>query len=102
MIEKTNRVMILTRNFIMSIPMVRMLYQSSSNITIFFFLKIVKIEFKMKLQRFFLFGFFSKCLQNLTFHIFHVTYQNEMNKSFPCSSNSIQYDIIFTFKKNIT
>ena len=39
----------------------------------FFFLKIVKIDFKMKLQSFFLFGIFTKCLQNMTFHVLHLT-----------------------------
>ena len=50
-----------------------------------FSLKIVKIEFKMKPQSPFSVWSFSKCMQNLTFYIFHLTYQNGMNQSFPCS-----------------
>ena len=42
-------------------------------ISIFSFLKIVEIEFKMKLQSFFLFRL-SKCLHIMIFHIFHIAY----------------------------
>ena len=37
------------------------------------FVRIVEIEFKMKLQIFFVWSF-SKHQQTLTFHIFHLTY----------------------------
>ena len=61
----------------------------ATNLKLFysFFLKIIKIEVKMKLQSFLLFGLWSltKCPQNMTFCIFHLTYWNEMNQNFPCS-----------------
>ena len=42
----------------------------------FFFLKIDEIEFKMKLQSFFVWSF-SKCLQNLSFHVFYLDCTSE-------------------------
>ena len=36
----------------------------------------------------------------MTFHIFCDTYEDERNQSFPCSSNSTQYDVILLLKKN--
>ena len=53
MIVKTNSLIMLTSNSRMSIPMVRISYQSTLNYSIFSFLEIVKIEFKMTLQNFF-------------------------------------------------
>ena len=53
MIVKTNLLIMLMSNPIMLIPMVRISLQSTLNYSIFSFLKIVKIEFKMTLQSFF-------------------------------------------------
>ena len=50
MIENTNSLIMLTQNPIMSIPMVRMLWQSILSFFTSSFSKIVEIEFKMKLQ----------------------------------------------------
>ena len=63
MIVKTNLLIILMSNPIMSIPIVRTSKQSTLNFSIFSFLKIVKIEFKMTLQSFFLFGIFRSALK---------------------------------------
>ena len=68
----------------MPIPMLRNVVAINLKFSIFSFLKSVKIEFKMKLQSFFVWSF-SKCSQDLTFHIFHLIDQNRMNQSFPCS-----------------
>ena len=51
---------------------------------LFFSLKILKFDFKMKVQNF-LDPDFLKYLQNMTFHIFHLAYHNEMNQTFPYS-----------------
>ena len=53
MILKTNLLIMLTSNSIMSIPMVRISKQSTKKNSIFSFLKIVKIVFKMVRQSFF-------------------------------------------------
>ena len=53
MIVKTNSLIILMSNPIMSIPTLRITKQSTKNFLIFSFLKTVKIEFKMTLQSFF-------------------------------------------------
>ena len=58
MMEGIKSLIMLTQNLIMSIPFVRMLYQSTQKISIFLFLKIVEIGFKMKLQKFFYLDFF--------------------------------------------
>ena len=89
MIVKTNSLIIVMSNLIMSIPMVRISLQSKANFSIFSFLKIVKIKFKMTLQLIFVWNF-SKYLQNMTSCIFHFTYQNGINQSFPCSQKFTQ------------
>ena len=50
MIVKTKSLIILTKNPIMAIPLVRVLWQSNENFYIFFQLKITKIELKMTCQ----------------------------------------------------
>jgi hypothetical protein len=55
----------------------------------FFFLKIVKIELK-KQASYVIFSIrFLNGLQNKISHIFHLTYENRMNKSFSCRYGSI-------------
>ena len=49
----------------------------------FLFFRIVKIDFKMKLQSSFCLEFF-QVLAKHDFCIFHFIYKNRMNKSFPC------------------
>ena len=53
MIVKAKSLLMLTKNTIMTITLVRVLWQSNENFFIFFLLKIVKIEVKMTCQSFF-------------------------------------------------
>ena len=53
MIVKAKSLIMLTKNSIMGIPLVRVLWQSNENFFIFLLLKIVKIELKMTCQSFF-------------------------------------------------
>ena len=57
MIVKTNLLIILMSNPIMSIPIMRISKQSTKRISIISFLKIVNIGFKMTLQSFFVWNF---------------------------------------------
>ena len=68
--ENTNLLIMLTQNPIMSILMVRIIVAINLQPFHFSFLKVVEIVWS-----------FSKCPQNLTFHIFHLTHQNGMNQS---------------------
>ena len=52
MIVKEKSLIMLKKNSIMGIPLVRVLWQSNQNFFIFFLLKIVKIELKMTCQSF--------------------------------------------------
>ena len=58
MMENTYSPIMLARNPEMSIPTMRMLWQSVLNYSTFSFSKIVKIGFKMKLQSYFCLEFF--------------------------------------------
>ena len=53
MIAKEKSLIMLTKNSIMGIPLVRVLLQSNENFFIYFLLKIVKIELKMTCKFFF-------------------------------------------------
>ena len=68
----------------------------------FFFSENGLIEFKIILQNFFFPLEFSPIAhKNLTFHIFHLTYLNRMDESFPCIHESMHQGSIFIlFSKN--
>ena len=94
MIVKTKSLIILTKNSIMTIPLVRVLWQSNKNFFIFSILKIVIIELKMTFQSF-LFVVAQTTYKTLTFYISCPTYQTRVYQSFSHSYEFIQQDDIF-------
>ena len=84
MIIKPKALIMLIWNSIILVPMVPMYLQEIVIFSFFLFLKIVKVLFKMKLQSFFSSEFFQGPA-NHDFLYLSPTYQNGINRSFPCS-----------------